>query len=66
MIIKGFFITQIINNKTCYYSGAKMGAGFGSIYGAKIYKSKTNAQNAIDSHKWKNAKIVNVQLEVTE
>lgn len=67
MEIKGFMIVTKISGKDCFYTGSKMGAGFGSIYGGKIYKSEKTAQKTIDTHGglyWKYAKIVPATLEV--
>lgn len=66
----GFIIQSESQGRVYYWSGSKIGEGFGGVYGAKIYKSEKNAQKAIDSHKeppfWKNAKVVKVTLTIGE
>ena len=64
MIVNGFLICKKCNEKYVYYSGYKMGAGFGSIYQTKLYKSKVNAQTTIDNHKWKDCEIVPATLDI--
>lgn len=67
MKINGFMIVAKIGEKDCFYTGSKMGAGFGGIYGGKIYKSAKKAQEAIDTHSgpfWENAQVIPATLEV--
>lgn len=67
MEIKGFMIVTKIGGKDYFYTGSKMGAGFGGIYGGKIYKSEKIAQKTIETHSgpsWKVARIVPAILNI--
>ena len=64
MKVNGFLICKKYNEKYVYYSGCKMGAGFGGIYQAKLYKSKINAQTTINNHGWKDCMIIPATLDI--
>ena len=64
MTVNGFLICKKYNKEYVYYSGCKMGASFGGIYQAKLYKSKVNAQKTINNHVWKDCEIISATLEI--